>query len=376
MVASTAAILVCGLIADRVPVRDVMAGLARALAGALVILMVGSAVSDFAFEVLLGIALGGGQAVRIAARGIYFGRSSFATIAATAVLLVLPFQLIAIPSHHNLYELTDGTTIPLFLALAGCLIAGLGYLLAGLPQLSSVAAVRSRVLMSTPKHPPPIRRFNFAGSILRYRPLLVRVVIVLAVMPLLIGACVHADVCSGVGDSTNGRFASAGRRGRLPPQSPHTYLWRRQSRVKTPPADPSQSTSEAVTPTLASELAPTNPPPTPTLQREWRLLEWTVRGDTVVVDLHMCAGVDVKVALGGRDPDSVDWTGSTSAMVFPRTSPPEHTRWSCTTSWDSQNPSMWRFRSRLNYSPHHSLSRKTRSTARWVLIDDPASDLH
>ena len=136
MVASTAAILVCGLIADRVPVRDVMAGLARALAGALVILMVGSAVSDFAFEVLLGIALGGGQAVRIAARGIYFGRSSFATIAATAVLLVLPFQLIAIPSHHNLYELTDGTTIPLLLALAGCLIAGLGYLLAGLPQLS------------------------------------------------------------------------------------------------------------------------------------------------------------------------------------------------------------------------------------------------
>lgn len=113
MMAPTAAILVCDLIADRFPVRDVLAGLTLVLAGALAILMVGSAVSDFAFEALLGIALGGGQAVRIAARGIYFGRNSFATIAATAVLLVLPFQIIAIPSLHNLYELSGGTTIPL-----------------------------------------------------------------------------------------------------------------------------------------------------------------------------------------------------------------------------------------------------------------------
>ena len=81
-------------------------------------------------------------------------------------------------------------------------------------------------------------------------------------------------------------------------------------------------------------VAPTNPPPTPTLHREWRLLESTVRGDTVVVDLHVYAGVDAKVALGGRDPDSVDWTGSTLRHVFPDIPAGTH-QWSCTTSWDS-----------------------------------------
>ena len=134
MVASTAAVLVCALIADRIPVRYVLTGLASVLAGALVLLPTGGAGSGFGFEVLLGVALGGSQAVRIAARGIYFGRRNFATIAATGVLLVLPFQLVAIPSLYGLYDLSGGTLAPLSLAFAGCLIGGLGYLLAGPPE--------------------------------------------------------------------------------------------------------------------------------------------------------------------------------------------------------------------------------------------------
>ena len=136
LVVSTAAILVCALISDRFPVRYVLAGLMLILAAALIMLATGTPVSRFMFEILAGIALGGGPAVRIAARGTYFGRKRFATIAATGLLLVQPFQTVTIFSLLNLYELTGGTTIPLLAALLGCLIGAWGYLLAGPPQLA------------------------------------------------------------------------------------------------------------------------------------------------------------------------------------------------------------------------------------------------
>ena len=68
MVASTAAVLACAVIGDRVPVRYVLAGLALLLAGALILLATETPGSRFIFGVLSGIAMGGGQAVRISAR--------------------------------------------------------------------------------------------------------------------------------------------------------------------------------------------------------------------------------------------------------------------------------------------------------------------
>ena len=58
MVASTAAVLACAVIGDRVPVRYVLAGLALLLAGALILLATETPGSRFIFGVLSGIAMG------------------------------------------------------------------------------------------------------------------------------------------------------------------------------------------------------------------------------------------------------------------------------------------------------------------------------
>ena len=139
MVASTAAVLACAVIGDRVPVRYVLAGLALLLAGALILLATETPGSRFIFGVLSGIAMGGGQAVRISARGTYFGRQSFATIAATGLLCGLPFYVATTATLFRLYDLNltnEGLTMPAAAALVGCRFGALGYLLAGTPQLA------------------------------------------------------------------------------------------------------------------------------------------------------------------------------------------------------------------------------------------------
>ena len=139
MVASTAAILACAVIGDRVPVRYVLAGLALLLAGALILLATETSGSRFIFGVLSGIAMGGGQAVRISARGTYFGRKSFATITATGLLCGLPFYVATIATLFRLYDLDltqEGLTMPAAAGLVVCLFGALGYLLAGTPQLA------------------------------------------------------------------------------------------------------------------------------------------------------------------------------------------------------------------------------------------------
>ena len=123
----------------RVPVRYVLAGLALLLAGALILLATETPGSRFIFGVLSGIAMGGGQAVRISARGTYFGRQSFATIAATGLLCGLPFYVATTATLFRLYDLdltNEGLTMPASAALVGCRFGALGYLLAGTPQLA------------------------------------------------------------------------------------------------------------------------------------------------------------------------------------------------------------------------------------------------
>ena len=137
MAVSTAAVLACAAIGDRVPVRYVLAGLVLILAGALILLATETPGSRFIFGVLSGIAMGGGQAVRISARGTYFGRKSFATITATGLLCVLPFYVATIATLFKLYDLTrEDLTMPASAGLVGCLFGALGYLLAGSPQLA------------------------------------------------------------------------------------------------------------------------------------------------------------------------------------------------------------------------------------------------
>lgn len=56
--------------------------------------------------------------------------------------------------------------------------------------------------------------------------------------------------------------------------------------------------------------------PTPTLHREWTVQEIIVEGGAVTVDPHMYAAVDVRVELGDRKPDLVEWSGGTLRHVF------------------------------------------------------------
>ena len=69
----------------------------------------------------------------------YFGRQSFATIAATGLLCGLPFYVATIATLFRLYDLNltnEGLTMPAAAALVGCRFGALRYLLAGTPQLA------------------------------------------------------------------------------------------------------------------------------------------------------------------------------------------------------------------------------------------------
>ena len=93
MVASTAAVLACAVIGDRGP-RPLRAGRFGIAPGGGVD-PVGHRNSGQQVHIRcpFGHRHGGGQAVRISARGTYFGRQSFATIAATGLLCGLPFYV-------------------------------------------------------------------------------------------------------------------------------------------------------------------------------------------------------------------------------------------------------------------------------------------
>ena len=131
------AVLACALLADRMPIRYVLLGLALVMAAAVALLMTGTAVGLFLFQIMSAVAWGGGTAVSVAARGIHFGRGSFATIVATGALVVLPLQPLATFGILNLLELTGGATIPLLLGLAVCLASAWAYWLVGAPRLAT-----------------------------------------------------------------------------------------------------------------------------------------------------------------------------------------------------------------------------------------------
>ena len=131
-----AAVLAAAFLADRMPIRYVLLGIALVMAAAIGLLVTGTSVEIFLFEILSAVAWGGGSAVRIAARGIHFGRRSFATIVATGTLVAVPLQPLAPFSLLGLFEFTEGTTIPLLVGLLVCLAAPGAYWLTGPPQLS------------------------------------------------------------------------------------------------------------------------------------------------------------------------------------------------------------------------------------------------
>ncbi len=133
--------------------------------------------------------------------------------------------------------------------------------------------------------------------------------IVLAVITLVVSAC-HGSPAD------------------LPADSEHEITPRKQGLAAIPSVEPAptyptsatarptRSAVEAVSPTPRPTPSPTFPSPTPTLHREWSVLETTVEGKTVTVDLHMYAAVDVRVALGGRKPELVEWSGGSLRHVF------------------------------------------------------------
>ena len=86
--------LVGALLADRIPIRHVLSGLGAVMAAAIVLLVTGTLVGPFLFDILAAVSWGGGSVVPLAARGIYFGRRQFATIGATSVLVVLPLRIL------------------------------------------------------------------------------------------------------------------------------------------------------------------------------------------------------------------------------------------------------------------------------------------
>lgn len=135
-VVMTAAILAGALLADRIPIRYVLAGLGLVMVAAVVLLVTGTPVGAYLFEIIMPLALGGSSAVRLAARGVYFGRRSFATIAATGLFVIIPFQPLAAFGLLSLLEFTDSTLLPLLIGLAGCLVGSWAYLVAGPPRLA------------------------------------------------------------------------------------------------------------------------------------------------------------------------------------------------------------------------------------------------
>ena len=89
------------------------------------------------------------------------------------------------------------------------------------------------------------------------------------------------------------------------------------------PAIPSGQFSEpTATPTPLPTATPT---PTPSPAREWNLEGVQVDGSTVIVRLHVFAGIDVRATLDGRDPDQVNAPIPSLEFVFQDVTPGQHT---------------------------------------------------
>ena len=97
------------------------------------------------------------------------------------------------------------------------------------------------------------------------------------------------------------------------PSRPASTVYRDGSTATPAPVG---SVNEPVTQTARRSTTTTRTLPTPTLHREWYVREIIVNGGTVTVYLHMYAAVDVRVGLGGREPDQVDWADGTLQHVF------------------------------------------------------------
>ena len=65
--------------------------------------------------------------------------------------------------------------------------------------------------------------------------------------------------------------------------------------------------------------------PTPEVVREWILQEVRVDGSTVIVRLHVYAGIDVRATLDGKSPGEINAPVPTLEFVFHRVTPGAHT---------------------------------------------------
>ncbi len=133
-VVRTAAILAGAFLADQIPIRYVLAGSGAVMVAAAALLVTGSPVGVYVFELVLAVALGGTSAVRLAARGVYFGRGSYAAIAATGVFVIAPFQPLVTFGLLSMSEVTGGPLVPWSIGLVGCLVGAWSYLKAGPPR--------------------------------------------------------------------------------------------------------------------------------------------------------------------------------------------------------------------------------------------------
>ena len=130
------AVPAAALLADRIPIRHVLSGLGLVMAAAIALLATGTPVGSFLFDILVAVSWGGGSIVPFAARGIYFGRRQFATIAATSALVVLPFRTLTSFGLLALMGVTGGAIMPLLLGLVVSVAGSLAYRRAGPPSLA------------------------------------------------------------------------------------------------------------------------------------------------------------------------------------------------------------------------------------------------
>ena len=90
------------------------------------------------------------------------------------------------------------------------------------------------------------------------------------------------------------------------------------------PTSTATSVPQISTRSHTATAVPQSPPPTPIAVREWELQKIAVNGNTVTVTLHVFAGIDVDVTLGGAGPSRVDASIPVLAFVFEDVPAGEH----------------------------------------------------
>ena len=94
---------------------------------------------------------------------------------------------------------------------------------------------------------------------------------------------------------------------------------------------PGSAATSQTGPTATVVLAPSEPTPTPMPistpgpSREWDLQDIRVDGSTVIVPLHVFAGIDVRATLDGREPDEINAPIPTVEFIFHNVTPGPHT---------------------------------------------------